>query len=174
MKFILITFVIILPIALISFFYIYINDNDYYPGADYRNYDLPKFELTELYSNADISNEDLEGTYLINVWASWCIPCRAEMPNASILKDKLKGKNIVFLYLGYNDKEKAWLKARDQIGIQGEHYLLDDKMIREAEELFVINGIPHYAIIDKDGKIISKSAGRPREAYKELLDLVNK
>lgn len=110
----------------------------------------------------------------VDFWASWCIPCRAEMPNASILKDKLKGKNIIFLYLGYNDKEKAWLKARDQIGIQGEHYLLDDKMIREAEELFVINGIPHYAIIDKDGKIISKRAERPRDAYKELLDLVNK
>lgn len=110
----------------------------------------------------------------VDFWASWCIPCRAEMPNASILKDKLKGKNIIFLYLGYNDKEKAWLKARDQIGIQGEHYLLDDKMIREAEELFVINGIPHYAIIDKDGKIIRKRAERPRDTYKELLDLVNK
>ncbi len=110
----------------------------------------------------------------VDFWASWCVPCRAEMPNAAILKDKLKGKNIVFLYLGYNDKEKAWLKTRKQIGIQGEHYLLNDKMIKEADELFVINGIPHYAIIDKDGRIINKSADRPSDAYKELLSLVNK
>jgi hypothetical protein len=96
------------------------------------------------------------------------------MPNAAILKEKLKGKDIEFLYLGYNDKEKAWLKAREQLGIQGEHYLLNDKMIKEADELFAINGIPHYAIIDKDGKIISKSADRPSDAYKELLNLLNK
>lgn len=132
------------------------------------------FDNNRANSIAGIFSKYIGKVIYVDFWASWCIPCRAEMPNASILKDKLKGKNIVFLYLGYNDKEKAWLKARDQIGIQGEHYLLDDKMIREAEELFVINGIPHYAIIDKDGKIISKSAGRPREAYKELLDLVNK
>jgi thiol-disulfide isomerase/thioredoxin len=110
----------------------------------------------------------------VDFWASWCVPCRAEMPNAAILKDKLKGKNIVFLYLGYNDKEIAWLKARKQIGIQGEHYLLNDKMIKEADELFVINGIPHYAIIDKDGKIISKNADRPSNAYKELLNILSK
>lgn len=110
----------------------------------------------------------------VDFWASWCVPCRAEMPNAAILKEKLKGKNIVFLYFGYNDKEKAWLKARNQLGIQGEHYLLNDKMIKEADELFGINGIPHYAIIDKDGRIISKSAERPTDAYKELLSLVSK
>ena len=78
MKFLLRIFVIILPIVLVSFFYLYINEDDYYPGADYRNYDLPQFELTELYSKAVISNEDLEGAYLINVWASWCITCRVE------------------------------------------------------------------------------------------------
>lgn len=110
----------------------------------------------------------------VDFWASWCVPCRAEMPNAADLKEKLKGKNIVFLYFGYNDKENAWLKARNQLGIVGEHYLLNDKMIKEADELFGINGIPHYAIINKEGKLISKRADRPSDAYEELLNLVEK
>ncbi|RYE23094.1 MAG: TlpA family protein disulfide reductase, partial [Sphingobacteriaceae bacterium] len=110
----------------------------------------------------------------VDFWASWCVPCRAEMPNAAKLEDELKGKNVVFLYLGYNDKEKAWLNAREQIGIEGAHYLLSDKMVKEANDLFGINGIPHYVIIGKDGKVISKNAGRPREASKELLSLLSK
>lgn len=108
----------------------------------------------------------------IDFWASWCIPCRAEMPNATILKEKLKGKDIVFLYLGYKDKEPAWLKARKQLEIQGEHYLLNDKMVKEADELFGINGIPHYVIIDKNGNIVSKRAERPSNVYVELLNML--
>jgi thiol-disulfide isomerase/thioredoxin len=145
-----------------------------------NDYETPKTESainvndSKTNSLIDIFKKYRGKVIYVDFWASWCVPCRAEMPNSAELKDKLKGKNIVFLYLGYNDKEKAWLKARKQIGIEGEHYLLNDKMIKEADELFVINGIPHYAIIDKYGKIISKSADRPSNVYNELLSLVSK
>jgi thiol-disulfide isomerase/thioredoxin len=123
-------------------------------------------------SIADIFKKHKGKVIYVDFWASWCIPCRAEMPNAAILKEKLKGKNIVFLYLGYNDKETAWLKARKQLDIQGEHCLLNDKMIKEADEIFGINGIPHYAIIDKNGNIVNIRADRPSDTYNELLNLV--
>ena len=112
MKFILRTFVIILPVALISFFYIYINDNDYYPGADYRNYDIPQFELTELYSKTNISNEDLEGTYLINVWASWCITCRVEHGFLA----KLSNQNIPIVGINYKDEREDAIKWINKFG----------------------------------------------------------
>ena len=96
------------------------------------------------------------------------------MPNAAELKEKLKGKDIVFLYFGYKDKEKAWLKAREQLGVEGEHYLLNETMIIEAEALFGINGIPHYAIIDKAGSIVNKRAERPGVVYTQLLTLSRK
>jgi thiol-disulfide isomerase/thioredoxin len=107
----------------------------------------------------------------IDFWASWCLPCRAEMPNAAELKKNLKGKDIVFLYFGYNDKEKAWLKARDQLGVEGEHYLLNEPMMKKAEALFGIKTIPHYTIIDKNGSIVNKKAARPGDVYTQLLTL---
>lgn len=110
----------------------------------------------------------------IDFWASWCTPCRAEMPNAAVLKKNLKGKDIVFLYFGYNDNEKAWLKAREQLSVEGGHYLLNKTMMKEADGLFGINGIPHYAIIDKNGGIVSKRADRPGDVYTQLLILSQK
>jgi thiol-disulfide isomerase/thioredoxin len=133
-----------------------------------------KIDTKRAASIAEILKKYKGKTIYVDFWASWCIPCRAEMPNAAALKQKLKGKNIVFLYFGYNDKEPAWLKARTQLEIEGEHYLLNEKMIKEADELFGINGIPHYAIIDKAGNIESRKAERPSDVYKHLQEILKK
>lgn len=63
-----------------SFFYLYINDDKYYPGADFTTSDMPDFEIKDLYSERLFNIKDLEGNYLINVWASWCITCLVEHP----------------------------------------------------------------------------------------------
>ena len=59
--------IFVIPISLISFLYFFINDNDYYPGADFKVSDMPAFELNSLYENSVVNNLDLEGSYLINV-----------------------------------------------------------------------------------------------------------
>lgn len=108
----------------------------------------------------------------IDFWASWCTPCLAEMPNSLALKEKLKGRNVAFLYLGYNDKEKAWANARKRLKLGGDHFLLSQQMITEANRIFEISGIPHFALLDKNGVIVSKKAGRPSEVYQEILKLL--
>lgn len=110
----------------------------------------------------------------IDFWASWCGPCKSEMPNAASLKEKLKGKEIVFVYFGYKDEKENWLATRKELNIVGEHYLLSKKLIAEANSLFNITGIPHYAIIDKNGNIIAKQAPRPTNVYQQLLKLAAK
>ncbi len=107
----------------------------------------------------------------VDFWASWCGPCMSEMPNAARLKEKLKGKDVVFVYFGYKNEKAHWLAARKELNIAGEHYLLSDKLIAEADSVFKIAGIPHYAIIDKDGNIIEKKALRPAKVYQQLLKL---
>jgi thiol-disulfide isomerase/thioredoxin len=93
----------------------------------------------------------------VDFWASWCLQCRSQIQNAESEKKKLSDKGVVFLYLGYNDKPLAWRKAKQEIGVKGEHYLLTKQMTSEVDKLFQISGLPSYSIIDKDGNIVLKN-----------------
>ncbi len=110
----------------------------------------------------------------LDFWGSWCAPCRAEMPNAIKLREKLKGRDIVFVYFGYKDVHDKWLAAQQELKIEGEHYLLNSEQIAEANDLFEIRGVPRYVIIGKDGTLINKNANRPGEVYEELNKLSTK
>ena len=109
MTFLLRALILGLTLLFFTFFYLYINEDKYYPGADFQTSDMPKFELFDLYSEKVINQDNLDGTFLINVWASWCITCRVEHPFLIDLKDK----GVPIIGLNYKDnKDDAinWLK----------------------------------------------------------------
>jgi len=135
---------------------------------------IAKVETEKYPLIAEIFNKYNGKIVYLDFWASWCGPCKVEMPNAAKLKDKLRGKDIVFLYLGYGDEKDKWLKARNELKIDGEHYLLTPKMQTEVNDLFKITGIPHYAIIGKDGSIMDLNASRPSQVYYQLIKLEGK
>ncbi len=109
----------------------------------------------------------------IDFWASWCAPCRAEMPNSKKLKEEYK--NINFIYISTDENHSSWEKAMKQIGLsETESYLLPKGNDSEIIKKFKITSIPRYMIINKDGKVINQDAPRPsdpkiREIFDELL-----
>ncbi|MFD1770443.1 TlpA family protein disulfide reductase [Sphingobacterium suaedae] len=133
---------------------------------------LEQVKIDQNLSLSTILNKYKGKIIYIDFWASWCGPCKMEMPNAAALKKRLNSPDVVFLYLGYQDSQVNWLKAKDVLQIEGEHYLLTGDMVKEANTVFGIVGIPHYAIIDRDGRIVDKQAKRPNDAYHELLSLL--
>lgn len=132
--------------------------------------DPNKFSFTNLNGEA-VSLDEFKGKVVyVDVWASWCGPCRAEFPYSRQLHDRLtdkQKKDIVFLYLSIDEKEDTWkgaVKALQLIGEQG--------WSPGAAQYYGIPSIPRYMLINKKGDIVDPNAKRPSSGDAILQDLL--
>lgn len=108
----------------------------------------------------------------IDFWAPWCGPCMSEMPNSKELQQELAGKAVVFLYIGISCTKQSWENTIKDKGIAGEHYFANDNDGKLLSEKFNISGIPHYVLVDKNGKVADDRAFRPSDQSR-LLKKIN-
>ncbi|UMB52422.1 TlpA family protein disulfide reductase [Lutibacter sp. A64] len=120
------------------------------------------------------SLSDFEGKYVyIDVWATWCGPCLAEVPSLQKVEKQYHGKNIEFVSISI-DTEKArdsWRKMVTDKGFGGVQLIADKDWKSDFISAYQINGIPRFILIDPNGKIISSNAPRPSKS--ELITLFN-
>jgi len=111
----------------------------------------------------------------VDFWGTWCVPCLNEMPSSVKLQERFKDKPVVFLFLCNRCTYEGWQKTIKEKGITGEHVLLTDQEYKELAKLYDIKGVPHYLLIDKEGRI-RNNAPRPSNKIteKEIQKLLNK
>ena len=144
--------VFIVPTTFLLLFFMILTNEDTYPGADYDQFLIPEFELKVLDNTMTVNNDLLNGDYVLNVWASWCITCIIEHPYLT----SLSKNGIPVIGLNYKDeKEDAiiWLKK------YGNPYqtILHDYKGNLALDLGV-TGAPETFLIS-DGKVIAHYQG---------------
>jgi thiol-disulfide isomerase/thioredoxin len=122
----------------------------------------PKTEADSLFSKI-IEKYPNKAIY-VDIWATWCAPCRAEMPNARKLREHFAGKDVVFVYLCVQSEKQTWKAMIADLYIQGEHFLLSKNEYGALAEKFQISGIPRYLLLDKNGHMIDDNAKRPGDA----------
>ncbi len=126
-------------------------------------------------SGVPVSLSDFRGKYvLVDFWASWCGPCRAENPNVVKAFDKYKDKNFTILGVSLDQpgKKQAWLDAIHKDGLWWNH-VSDLKFWDNAvAKQYGIRAIPQNLLIDPTGKIIAKNV-RGDELSKKLQEILD-
>jgi thiol-disulfide isomerase/thioredoxin len=123
----------------------------------------------ENHKGGETSLGDLKGKYVyIDVWATWCAPCRAEIPFLQKIEEKYHGKNIAFVSISIDklkDKDK-WRAMVDDKNLGGIQLFADNDWNSQFVKDFSINGIPRFILIGPDGNVVNANADRP--SSKEL------
>ena len=108
--------------------------------------------------------EELKGKYVyIDVWATWCGPCRREIPFLQKIEEKYHGKNIEFVSISIDvqkDFEK-WKKFVSDKQLGGIQLFADKDWNSDFVKNLNITGIPRFILIDPNGKIVNADAERP-------------
>lgn len=121
----------------------------------------PDFNATDV-AGVKHSLKEFRGKYVyIDIWATWCAPCKKEIPHLIRLEEQYAGKDIVFVSISCDENRKAWENkvTKDQMkGVQL-HFEKGDTFMQS----YMISGIPRFILLDKEGRILSADMTRPSD-----------
>src|SRR6202140_450543 len=134
--------------------------------ANDRKLEHPEFTLKDL-SGKTWTFAELRGkVVLVNFWATWCPPCRKEMPDLETLYGRFGSKGLVVL--GISDEEAAKVGPFIRERKISFPVLLDPG--RKVNEEFVVKGIPKSFVYDREGKLVAQSIDmRTQRQFLEML-----
>lgn len=126
----------------------------------------PDFTINDVKGNS-LKFSDVTGKgnlVYMDIWATWCGPCCAEIPYMEKLVEHYKGNTkIEIISISIDEKQDKWKKKLEADKPEWRQFIVPDGFKSDLCKEYKINGIPRFMLFDKDGKIINVNAPRPSE-----------
>ena len=126
----------------------------------------PKFVNYENFNGGSNSLDDFKGKFVyLDIWATWCAPCKAEIPYLKTLEKEFHDRNIEFISISV-DRPQAydtWRKMVEDEALTGVQLFADNNFESEFIQAYGINAIPRFILIDPEGNIVNANAKRPSD-----------
>ena len=164
--------IFLLTIFTLTIFYISLKEKNVYSTKNLVGHNISSFELKSLNKDSKINDETLKlnNFTLINIWASWCFPCRLE--HKYLMRLKSESPNLKILGINYKDKKKDANKFILNMG--NPFFFLAQDINGTSSVNFGIFGIPESILINKELEVLKKFIGPINEEdYKNIIKLVN-
>lgn len=109
----------------------------------------------------EVRLSDFKGKYIfLDIWATWCGPCKGELPSLAKQEEKFKDENVVFMSISIDQKEETWSSFVKEKKLKGVQVIAGDAK-KEITKLYSIRGIPRFILLGKDGKVLNGDFLRP-------------
>lgn len=127
--------------------------NKYAEGKKMDDFTMADIDGHDVSVLGEIKKHELT---VIDFWASWCGPCRAEMPSVVKLYDEYKGKGLSIIGISLDEKRESWQQAVKTLGMKWLQLSDLKGWNNAAAQRFSVNSIPHTMVVDKDGNILAR------------------
>ena len=134
--------------------------------------EAPEIEFTDadgrIYTLADFKGKAL----YVDMWASWCGPCCAEIPHlAKLYKDLGPGSGIECISISIDEDRNDWLGKLDEEKPEWKQFIVTEKGQKQVANSYNIRSIPRFLLFDAQGRIVTVDAPRPSTPdVRKLLD----
>ena len=166
----LLIFIISIFIIIFIFFYKGLQNTNIYTPETKINNKIPLFNGDLLYINKTVNSSDLfksDKFYLLNIWSSWCVPCRQEH---SLLMNLSKSKKVELIGINYKDTKVNAKSFLAELGNPYKKIIFDQKGVKAIE--WGAYGVPESFLIN-DGIIIKRYIGPlNKKLFKEIKSLI--